>query len=229
MPMKGQLLTVQATTPRRYTAVMLYCAAIAATASGGAWAQVERSGGGEAQRIMQQYQQVAAEKTSLQAQVAQMKKDLDTAQTELAAVKKERDALKARSGISAAEAAQLARANESKENAEKSLERTKQQTAELVDRFKETIATLKGVESDRATLARDNNALNSEFDKCAGDNVELYDISKAVLDRYDHVGLFTKVSTVEPFTRITRTRIDNLVVEYRQRAEAARLKNPATP
>jgi uncharacterized protein (DUF3084 family) len=157
-----------------------------------------------------------------------MKKDLDTAQTELTAVKKERDVLKARPGISAAEAAQLARANESKENAEKSLERTKQQTAELVDRFKETIATLKGVESDRASVQKENNALNAEFDKCAGDNVELYDISNAVLDRYDHVGLFTKVSTAEPFTRITRTRIDNLVVEYRQRAEAARVKKIAS-
>jgi len=198
-------------------------------ATSGAWAQTQRTGGGEAQRIMQQYQQVASEKTALQAQVTQLKKDLDNAQTELAAVKKERDALKARSGVSAAVAAQLTRANESKESAEKSLEQNKQRTAELVERFKETIATLKGVESDRATLQKDNAALTTDVDKCAADNVELYGITKTVLDRYDHVGLFTKVSSVEPFTKITRTRIDNLVVEYQERAEAARLKKTATP
>jgi len=218
---------------RRQTGTMGLAIAVTAIIGGmaasGVRAQTERTGGGEAQRIMQQYQQLAAEKTSLQAQVAQLKKDLDTAQTELASVKKERDALKARSGVSAAATAQLARANESKESAEKSLEQNKQRTAELIDRFKETIATLKGVEADRATLQHNNTTLNAEYDKCAADNVELYDISKKVLDRYDHVGLFTKVSTVEPFTKLTRTRIDNLVVEYQERAEAARVKKPTTP
>jgi len=190
-------------------------------------AQTQRSGGGEAQKFMQQYQQLAGEKTALQAQLAQMKKDLDAAQSELAATKKERDALKARSSVSAAEAAQLARANESKESAEKSLEQNKQRTAELVERFKETIATLKGVESDRATLQKDNADLTAKYDKCAVDNEQLYQIGNTVLDRYDRVGLFTKVSSVEPFTKITRTRIDNLVIEYRARADELRLKKPA--
>jgi chromosome segregation ATPase len=192
-------------------------------------AQTQRSAGGESQKIMQQYQQLAAEKTALQVQVAQLKRDLESAQTELASVKKERDALKARSAGTRSTAAQLARANESKESAEKSLEQNKQRTEELVERFKQTIGTLKGVESDRAQLQRNLVSLNAAMDKCAADNVELYDISTTVLDRYDRVGLFTKVGTAEPFTRITRTRIDNLVIEYRARAESLRVKNPATP
>lgn len=198
-------------------------------AAGSVHAQVQRSGGGgggDAQKFMQQYQQLAAEKTALQAQVTQMKKDLDTANAELAAAKKERDALKARSGVSAAAAAQLAGATAARQNAEKSLEQNKQRTTELVDRFKETVGTLKGVESDRAELKKDNLALTAAFDKCALDNMSLYDISKTVLDRYEHVGLFTKVSSAEPFTRITRTRIDNLVDEYRARAEELRAKKP---
>jgi len=196
-------------------------------AAGAAHAQVQRSGGGEAQKFMQQYQQLAAEKTALQAQISQMKKELDTANAELQAAKKERDALKARSGASAAEAAQLAQATAARQSAEQSLDQTKQRTVELVERFKETIATLKGVESDRVQLQKDNTALNAAFDKCALDNEQLYDISKAVLGRYEHVGLFTKVSSAEPFTRITRSRIDNLVDEYRARAQELRLKKPA--
>jgi chromosome segregation ATPase len=199
-----------------------------ALAAGSAYAQVQRSGGGgEAQKFMQQYQQLAAEKTALQAQVTQMKKDLDTANAELAVAKKERDALKARSGVAAGAAAQLAQANAARQGAEKSLEQTKQRTTELVDRFKETVGTLKGVESDRADLKKDNLALNAAIDKCALDNMDLYDISKTVLDRYEHVGLFTKVSSAEPFTRITRARIDNLVDEYRARAQDLRAKKPA--
>jgi chromosome segregation ATPase len=176
---------------------------------------------------MQQYQQLAAEKSALQAQVTQMKKDLDSAQTDLAAAKKERDALKARSSVMTAAAAQLAQSNEARQATEKSLEQYKQRMAELVERFKETIAQLKGVESARAQLQQDNGALSAAFDKCADNNLQLYEISNAVLDRYEHVGLFTKVGTAEPFTKITRTRIDNLVDEYRARAEELRSKKRA--
>lgn len=193
-----------------------------------ALAQTQRSGGGgETQKIMQQYQQLAAEKTSLQNQLAQMKKDLDSARADLAAAKKDRDTLKARSAGSAAAAAQLARANASRDNAEKSLEQNKQKTGELVERFKETIGSLKSVEADRAQLKNDNVSLNASLSKCADDNLQLFEISNTVLDRYDHVGFFTKVGGAEPFTKITRTRIDNLVVEYRARAEELRAKKPA--
>lgn len=199
--------------------------------AGPAAAQTQRSGGGgESQKIMQQYQQVSAEKTALQAQVAQMKKDLDSAKAELAAAKKERDELKARAaGSSAAAAQQVAQANASKEAVEKSLDQNKQRTAELVDRFKETIATLKGVESDRDTVRRNYEELNAKYDKCVDNNDQLYQISNTVLDRYSNVGFFTKASAAEPFTRITRTRIDNLAIEYHLKAEELRLKKAAPP
>jgi DNA repair exonuclease SbcCD ATPase subunit len=202
------------------------CIVAALMAAPGAYAQVERSGGGETQRIMQQYQQLAAEKTSLQAQVAQMKKDLDTAQSELASVKKERDALKMRSSGAAVAAAQVAQANASRQSIERSLEQNKQKTAELVERFKETIGSLKGVEADRAQLQKENVRLNSAFDKCADSNLQLFEISQTVLDRYEHVGFFSKVGAAEPFTKITRSRIDNLVDEYREHALELRVKKP---
>jgi chromosome segregation ATPase len=191
-------------------------------------AQTLRSGGGESQKLMLQYQQLAAEKTALQAQVAQMKKDLDSAQADLAAIKKERDALKAHATGNSAAAAQLALANVARESADKNLEQNKQRTTELVNRFKETISTLKGVEADRTQLQADNSALNISIDKCAENNLGLYEIANTALDRYEHVGFFTKTGAAEPFTRITRTRINNLVDEYRARAEQLRLKKKAS-
>jgi chromosome segregation ATPase len=194
-------------------------------------AQVERSGGGEAQRFMQQYQQISAEKASLQNQLTQMKKDLDAANAQLATVMKERDTAKAHVGVPPS---QLAQANSAKESAERSLEKTRQQIAELVSRFRETATNLRDVEADRSKLREDLAKRDAALDQCAEDNLQLYEITGEVLDRYERVGLFTKVSAAEPFTKITRTRIENLVDEYRERAQQLRLKKavagaPAAP
>ena len=207
-----------------WLAAPLTIGALAFTASAPSHAQVERSGGGEIQKIMQQYQQVAAEKTALQAQVAQMKKDLDTAKSDLAAAKKERDALKVRAGGAAAAAATITQLTASKESVEKNLEIYKQRMNELVSRFRETATNLRDVEADRNKLHKELDERNAAFDKCADNNLQLYEINKEVLDRYEHVGLFTKASAAEPFTQITRTRIENLVDEYRARALENRTK-----
>jgi len=187
-------------------------------------AQVQRSGGGEVQKFMQQYQQVAAEKTALQTQLAQMKTDLDKAKSDLAAMKKERDTLKARAGGAAAAASAVAQLTASKESAQKNLEVSKQRLNELVGRFRETATNLKEVEADRTKLRKDLDERIAAFDQCAEYNLQLYEINKEVLDRYEHVGLFTKASASEPFTRISRTRIENLVDEYRARAQELRSK-----
>jgi chromosome segregation ATPase len=188
---------------------------------GPAHSQVERTGGGEAQRIMQQYQQIASEKAALQGQVTQLKKDLEAAQAEAAAEKKERDNLKAHSGVPTAA---LTRATAAKETAEKNLDQYKQRLNELVTKFREMAANLRDVEADRNALRESSQQRNADFDRCAESNLQLYEINGEILDRYEHVGLFTKVTAGEPFTRITRTRIENLVDEYRARALELRVK-----
>ena len=207
----------------RYWVMLAFTASIGSTPAP-LYAQVQRSGGGEAQKFMQQYQQVSAEKTALQAQLAQMKKDLDAANAELAAVKKERDAAKAHVGVSPAA---IAQANSAKEAAERNLELSKQRMTELVGRFRETATNLKDAEADRAKLRKDLAERNSAFDACAVNNMQLYELNRDILDRYEHVGLFTKVSASEPFTKITRTRLENLVDEYRQRAQELGVKKAA--
>jgi len=184
-------------------------------------AQVERTGGGEAQKMMQQYQQLAAEKTSLQTQLAQMKKDFDAAHADLAALKRERDGLKAASG--AANAA-IVRANGEKQTAEQSLEQSKQRLAELIAKFRDMAQNLKTVEQSRTELLKSLNERSAAYDACAIDNEQLYGLGREVLDRYEHVGLGTKIATIEPFTKIARTRIENLATEYRARADELRIK-----
>jgi chromosome segregation ATPase len=206
----------------RYFAIALAAASILG-AHAPAHAQTQRSGG-EAQKFMQQYQQLAGEKTALQAQLAQMKKDLDGAKADLDAMTKERDALKAHVGVPPSTVKQL---TASKESAEKNLEISKQRMTELVARFRETATNLRDVEADRGKLRKDLDDRNAAYDKCAEDNLSLYEINNEVLNRYEHVGPFTKVTAIEPFTKITRTRIENLVDEYRQRAQELRVKKAA--
>lgn len=189
-------------------------------------AQVPRSGGGESQQLMLQYQQVAAERTELTAQLAQMKKDLDSARHELAAVKKERDAFKGRTGAAAEE---LARANAGKTAADQATEQARRQSGELIAKFRELAVNLRQTEADRAGLQKQLAERNAAYDQCALANLNLYDITNQALDRYEHVGLFSKVSATEPFTRITRARIDNLVDDYRARAQEMRTKGQPRP
>ena len=189
-------------------------------------AQEARSGGGggESARIIQQYQQLAAEKTSLEAQVASLKHDLDAAKGELTTVKKERDALKSRS---ASVGASLSELTAGKEAAEKSAEQLKERMSELVTHYRETASNLKQVETDREQLRGKLAERSAAYDRCAADNLSLYEINAEILKRYEHVGLFTRVSSAEPFTRITRSRIENLVDEYRARALELREKSAA--
>lgn len=179
-------------------------------------------GGGESQRIMQQYQQLAAEKSELEAQVASLKHDLDGAHTQLAAAQKERDALKAHSAAATSSISELAAG---KQAAEKNADQLKERLNELVTHFRETANNLKEVETDREQLRGQLRERSAAYDRCAADNLSLYEINADVLKRYDQVGLFTRVSASEPFTRITRSRIENLVDGYRARALELRAKS----
>lgn len=178
-------------------------------------------GGGESQRIVQQYQQLAAEKTALEAQVASLKHDLDAARGELGNVKKDRDALKAHSSSASASLAELAAG---KQAAEKSAEQTKERLNELVARFRETANNLKEIEADRDRLRGQLGERDAAYDQCAADNLSLYEINSEVLKRYENVGLLSRASASEPFTRIGRNRIENLVDRYRARALELRAK-----
>jgi chromosome segregation ATPase len=188
-------------------------------------AQTQRSGGGENQRIVQQYQQLAAAKTELETQVATLKHDLDAAHAELATVKKDRDSLKAHASTVGASIPAL---TAGKQAAEKNAEDTKAKLNELVIRFRDTANQLKQVESDRDQLRGQLRERSAAYDQCAADNLSLYEINDEVLNRYEHVGLFTRVAANDPVVVTTRNRIENLVDEYRARALELRAKSGAT-
>jgi len=193
--------------------------------TGSAVAQVQRSGGGAANAaLMQQYQQAVAERGQLQADNAKLKKDNDDLRRQLETVKQQLATSKA--GVTRNESA-LATAQASNENNVKALADSRAKMQELISRFRETVTQLRAVESDRTTLQQQLTQSKAAFDKCAQANYQLYQVNNEVLDRYAHQGAFSYFARAEPFTRIKRTEIDNLVLEYRERAEELRVKSAA--
>lgn len=58
-------------------------------------------------------------------------------------------------------------------------------------------------------------------------NRELFRIGNEVLDRYESFGLGQALAAREPFTKLTRVKLQNLVQDYRDELETQRAKLPA--
>jgi chromosome segregation ATPase len=185
-------------------------------------AQVQRSGGSPNAQLMQQFQQAVTERTQLQAENSKLKKDVDDLKKQLGTAQQQVTASKA--GVARGQAAAIAAAREATDRTQKSLDETKVKMQELVSRYRETITTMRGIESERSQLQQKVAADQSAFDQCAETNYALYQVNAEVLDRYAHQGAFSYLERSEPFTRLKRTQIDNLVLEYKQRAEELRIK-----
>ena len=205
--------------------VALACLAIAAL-GGSVGAQTARSGAGASAALVQEMQQLAAERTTLQAANEKLK-------SQLAEVTKDRDALKA--GQQAVErrardaSAALAQSNTQRTAVDEELTQTKARMQELITKFRETIQKLREVETADATDRQSLATREHELALCADRNVALYRLNDEVLTRLDKVGFWSKVAMAEPFTRIKRTQNENLVDDYRSRAQEQRLAPAATP
>jgi DNA repair ATPase RecN len=204
----------------------MWTAALLLAGIAGSEAQVERSGGGANAQLVQQYQQLLTERTALQADNDKMKRDLERALKESEASAKQLTALQAAGSTAKA---QLAAAQQAGQNAAQQLEQSKTRLQELVDRFRETATNLRDVETERSVLQQQLTQGKRDFDQCAERNYQLYQVDGEVLDHYEHQGMFSYLARAEPFTRIRRARIENLVDDYRARAEELRVQKAPEP
>jgi chromosome segregation ATPase len=192
----------------------------AAGAGGAVCAQTARSGGNANAQLMQQMQQLASERTTLQAENDKLK-------GELANVTKDRDALKtAQQGLSRRAtdaAAALARDSAQRQASDQELTQLKAKMQELIAKFRETIQKLREAESDDSATKQSLTARERELSVCAERNVALYNLDEEVLSRWEKEGVWTRIADKEPFTRIKRTQLENLIDDYRTRAGEQRV------
>lgn len=183
-------------------------------------AQVERSGNADA-RVMQQVQQLTGERASLQAENAKLKQELEQLKKELHRSGTEKAAAENRAKALAANAA---RGESSSKQAEEQLERNRAQLQELVTKFREMAGTLRDVETDRDSTKSQLAAKEREFKTCVDRNAGLYNLNAEVLDRMANRGFWSSVSEREPFTKLKRVELENLIDDYKYRADELRLE-----
>lgn len=186
---------------------------IVMTVSCAVHAQTQRSGGDSA-RIVQQMQQANAEKTRLQ--------------QENDALKKELEELKKKSTQASADLAKSQqRLNQLDSEASKqqalatdkdaALEKSKTQLQEFITKFRATAQSLKDVEAERDAQIQDKLKKDKELTRCVDKNAQLYLLSNEVIDRMEGQSLWSVIRTKEPFTQLSRARLENLVDDYRGR------------
>lgn len=187
-----------------------------------AQAQVQRSGGNSDARVLQQMQQLTSEKAALQAENDRLKQQLEQAKGQL---QKSASSTKELENRNRALQAAAGRDTASSQQIQEQLERTRAQLQELVAKFRETAQTLREVETDRATIDAKLASRERDYQTCIDRSVGLYELNKEVLDRMENRGFWSQVAQREPFTRMKRTQLENLIDDYRYRVEELRLQN----
>ncbi len=178
-------------------------------------AQTTRSGGSPGAQAMQQLQQLANERASLQAENARLKQELEAARKLIDAATAKEAALTRRAQNAEATSSRL---NASSAASTESAARTRAQLDELVAKFRETVHQLQGMENERNELRRRTESGGRELTTCRQHNAELLRINEDVLTRLENTGFWTKLAADEPFTRLKRTELENLAADYRDQA-----------
>ena len=183
-------------------------------------AQTQRSGS-DATRAMQQVQQLTGERAALQSENAKLKEQLDKARKDLDKATAEKTALenKLRAG-----AATAGREEASAKQSQAELERVRGQMQELVTKFRETAQTLRDVEGDRVAARNELRTQERELKSCIDHNAGLYNLNSEVLDRMANRGFWAAVGEHEPFTRLKRVELENLIDDYKYRADELKLQ-----
>jgi chromosome segregation ATPase len=175
---------------------------------------------------MQQMQQLASERTSLQAENAKLKKDLEDLRKERDTLENSQQALDKRAKSS--EAALKQHLAQRQSGADQALAQTKEKLQQLVGKFRETLQTLEEVETAQTTAKQTLATRNQELKVCVDHNRALYKLDDEVLTHLESQTVWTRVAAAEPFTRIKRTQLANYAVESRAKADE-QLILPANP
>lgn len=151
---------------------------------------------------------------------------------QLAAAEKERDALRQQlqAGQNAAQtAAQQAGAQ---------LESQRQALASALATYQENLMRWQTAYNEAAATARTRDADANKLDAllvqtrgramaCEEKNIELFKFGKELVDLYGNQNLLTAIGSKEPFTRLKRVEVENLMQDYQDKLRANMVSHPA--
>ena len=187
-------------------------------------AQTARGGANANAQLLQQLQQLGAERTQLQAERDQQKHELESLRSERDSLKKAQTAAHQQEQSSGAA---LKESAARRAQLEQELQQTKDKMQELIAKFRETVASLRETENERNTLKTTLATRDQAIKVCDEHNAALYRLNDEILARLEHPHGMAHVAVVEPFTQLKRVQLENLVDDYKARADEARLPQPA--
>lgn len=183
-------------------------------------AQSVRSGGGASAQLLQQMQQLASERTSVQAENAKLKKDLDETRKERDSLKNGQQALERRAKASEVS---LKQTLSEQQSTGQEVAQSKEKLQQLVGKFRETLQAMREIETNNTATQQTLATRDRELKSCADRNHALYELNREVLNRLENQTVWSRVAQAEPFTRIKRAQLENLIDEYQARAAEQQL------
>ncbi len=186
--------------------------ALTSFAISGAWAaaDAEKEAKHEMRKMQAQLSAVQKEKADLATQLEDLKKQLGAASSKSAALEK-------KSGGQKKQFAELtAKLEESDNNLQK-----------MTQQYADTNKALQQVQKEKEQVQKEKEQegkqLSGDVRICEKKNTDLYRISTELLEKYHSKGVFTALLEAEPFTQIEKVKVENLMQEYRDKTDAAKL------
>ena len=163
-------------------------------------------------------------------EMTRMKREMRQVQAKLAAAQQENEALSAQ----VEELKKQVSQNESKGAVlEKKTKGQSKQVAELTEKYQEADNNLQHMtqlfsamsETQKQTKLEKEQLqkqLGDDIHVCEKKNAEIYRISVELMNKYQSKGVIDTLLQDEPFTGIEKVRVENLLQEYRDKADAAK-------
>jgi len=175
----------------------------------------KRSGGAEAAQAAAAMQNVLRQTTSERDALAEenkkLKNELDGLKLQLGKAQSQADASKEAIG----------KFQEANSGMVERISSQNEKMQEVIAKFKETIATMRKMEIEKANLAKQVEDQRLQLDQAQKDNVRLYEISQEVLAAYEKKGVWTALMQKEPFTQLKRVEIENTIEKYKSEMNKA--------
>ncbi len=157
----------------------------------------------EMRRVQAQLAAALKEKAALATQVDALKKQLGETESKGAALEKK----------SGGQRKQVAELSGKYEDADKNL----QQMTQLYSQISESQQQL------RMEKEQEHKRLEEGIRVCEKKNAELYQISVELMEKYQSKGIISSLLQAEPFTQLEKVRVQNLLQEYLDKADAAKI------
>jgi chromosome segregation ATPase len=109
----------------------------------------------------------------------------------------------------------------------------KQQFSELSEKYRlleqqynASSKDLKDLQETALEKEQEKKRLDGDLRSCEKKNSELYQLSVSLMDKYRTKGVLDAMLQKEPFTQIEKVKIDNLLQDFRDKADAGRISKP---